>query len=162
MKRFVPFPVLWLLLVAMWLVLHDALSPGQLAIGALVALAAVLGVAALELPPTRLRSVRTAAALAGTVLIDIIRSNVDVARIVTRPGAPRCTPGFLDIPLELRNPVGLAALACIITATPGTTWAGYDDAAGVLTLHVLDLADPVAMRAAIKERYERRLREIFE
>ena len=61
----------------------------------------------------------------------------------------------------MRDPAGLAALACIITATPGTAWAGYDAASGVLTMHVLDLADPQAMRDTIRGRYERRLMEIF-
>jgi len=69
--------------------------------------------------------------------------------------------GFLDIPLTLRNPAGLAALACIITSTPGTAWAGYDATSGVLTMHVLDLVDAEAMRDTIRERYERRLMEIF-
>ena len=162
MKRALPLPVGWTLLLAMWLVLNESLSLGQLVVGALVALVAVLGMHALEVPRMRLHSPGTAIVLAAVVLADIVESNVAVARIVLRPGPPRHAPGFVDIPLELRDRAGLAALACIITATPGTTWAGYDDAAGVLTLHVLDLADPVAMRAAIKERYERRLREIFE
>jgi multicomponent K+:H+ antiporter subunit E len=162
MKRVIPFPVLWLLLVAMWLVLHDTVSLGQAVIGALVALAGVLGLAALQMPLTRLRALPTAAALTWLVLIDIVQSNIDVARIVMRPGTPRCTPAFLDIPLTLRNPAGLAALACIITSTPGTAWAGYDAESGVLTMHVLDLVDADAMRHTIRERYERRLMEIFQ
>jgi len=161
MKRAIPFPLLWLLLVAMWLVLNDTRSLGQIVIGAGVALGAVLGLAALQLPRVRLRSLRTAAALAGLVLVDIVRSNIAVARIVLHPGRPRCAPGFLDIPLTLRNPAGLAALACIITSTPGTAWAGYDATSGVLTMHVLDLVDAEAMRDTIRERYERRLMEIF-
>ena len=162
MKRALAFPLVWVLLVAMWLVLNDTRSLGQILIGALVALVAVLGLAALQAPPTRLGSVSTAAALAWIVLIDIVRSNFDVARIVMRPGPVRCTPGFLDIPLTLKNPVGLAALACIITSTPGTAWAGYDAASGVLTMHVLDLVDADAMRETIRRRYERRLMEIFQ
>ena len=35
-------------------------------------------------------------------------------------------PASSTIPLELRDPGGLAALACIITATPGHAWARYD------------------------------------
>ena len=41
-------------------------------------------------------------------------------------------------------PRGLAVLACIVTATPGTSWAHYEAAANVLTLHVLDLVDEEA------------------
>jgi multicomponent K+:H+ antiporter subunit E len=90
-----------------------------------------------------------------------VRSNVAVARVVVRPASRRGHAAFVDIPLELRNPAGLAALACIITSTPGTAWSGYDRASGVLTLHVLDLIDVEEMRRTIKERYERPLMEIF-
>lgn len=161
-SRTLRVPLGWTLLVAMWLVLNESLSLGQLAVGALVALAAVNRMRALEVPRVRLHSLRTAVVLTGVVLADIVRSNIAVACIVLRPGAPRHAPGFVDIPLELRDRVGLAVLGCIITATPGTTWSGYDDVAGTLTLHVLDLEDAGAMRATIKGRYERRLQEIFE
>jgi multicomponent K+:H+ antiporter subunit E len=162
MMRRVRIPLAWMLLVAMWLVLDESLSLGQAVLGALVALVAVDRLRALEVPRARLRSLRTAIVLAAVVLADIVQSNFAVARIVLRPGRPRHSPNFVDIPLELRDRAGLAVLGCIITATPGTTWAGYDDVAGVLTLHVLDLDDPDAMRQTIKGRYERRLREIFE
>ena len=55
----------------------------------------------------------------------------------------------------MRNPVGLAALACIITSTPGTAWAGYDPSSGVLTMHILDLVDDETWVHTIKDRYER-------
>ena len=50
----------------------------------------------------------------------------------------------------------------IITATPGTTWVRYDRAAGVVTIHVLDLVDEQAWIRLFKQRYERHLLEIFE
>lgn len=162
MKRNRSWPLAWTLLLAMWLVLNETLEPGQIMVGAFVALIAVSGMRALETPRARLRSLRAAVVLAGLVGADIVRSNAAVARIVLRPGATRHAPGFLDIRLELRDRIGLAVLACIITATPGTAWAGYDDATRVLTLHVLDLPDPEAMRQAIRRRYELPLREIFE
>jgi multicomponent K+:H+ antiporter subunit E len=62
----------------------------------------------------------------------------------------------------VRHPGGLAALACIITATPGTSWARYDAARNTLTIHVLDLVDEEAWVRLFKGRYERRLMEIFE
>jgi multicomponent K+:H+ antiporter subunit E len=95
-------------------------------------------------------------------LIDILRSNAAVARIALHPQVRGRTAGFVEIPLRLRNPVGLAALACIITSTPGTAWAGYESASGVLTMHVLDLVDRETWIATIRNRYERRLMEIFE
>ena len=40
-----------------------------------------------------------------------MRSNIAVARIILGPRARSETSGFLDIPLELRAPYGLAVLA---------------------------------------------------
>jgi multicomponent K+:H+ antiporter subunit E len=162
MKRWLPFPLLWLLLVAMWLVLNGTPSPAHLVLGAGVALMAVWGLSALQGPQTRLRRPRVAAELAWLVLIDVIRSNIAVSRIVIHRRTRRQTAGFLEIPLRLRNPAGLAALACIITSTPGTTWAGYDSGSGVLTMHILDLVDEEAWVHTIQDRYERRLMEIFQ
>ena len=82
-------------------------------------------------------------------------------RIVLHPAIRGRTSGFLSLPLELRHPGGLAILACIITATPGTSWARYDAASNVLTIHVLDLVDEQAWIRQFKGRYERRLMEIF-
>jgi multicomponent K+:H+ antiporter subunit E len=53
-------------------------------------------------------------------------------------------------------------LACIITATPGTSWARYDAVRNTLTIHVLDLVDEQAWITQFKLRYERRLLEIFQ
>jgi multicomponent K+:H+ antiporter subunit E len=162
MKRWLPFPLLWVLLVAMWLALNETLAAAHLFLGAFVALAAVLGLRLLQEPQTRLRRPHIAAELVWLVLTDVVRSSIAVARIVIQPGTREQTAGFLEIPLTLRNPAGLAALACIITSTPGTAWAGYNPRSGVLTMHILDLMDEETWVRTIKDRYERRLMEIFQ
>jgi multicomponent K+:H+ antiporter subunit E len=91
-----------------------------------------------------------------------VHSNVAVATIVLRRATSGRRAGFVDIPLDVRNPAALAVLGCIITATPGTAWAGYDERSNVVTIHVLDLEDDETVVRAIKDRYERPLREIFE
>ena len=162
MKRWLPFPLLWALLLIMWLLLNQTLAAAHIVLGALVALAATLALRVLQLPQPGMRRPRSALALLGVVAIDIVRSNIAVGRIVLHPGVRERTSQFLEIPLELRNPAALAALACIITATPGTAWARYESTRRVLTLHILDLIDEEAWIRTIKDRYERRLLEIFE
>lgn len=169
MKRWLPFPLLWLSLVALWLLLNQTLWIGHLLLGGTLAFGACLAFRRIEAPRARtertagaLRRAVAAAELLGNVAIDIVRSNIAVARIVLHPGTPAQTAGFLDIPLALRDPAGLALLACIVTATPGTAWARYDAERGVLTLHILDLIDEAAWIRVIKGRYESRLLEIFE
>ena len=156
-----PFPLTWLVLVAMWLVLNSTLALADVLIGMLVALGGVLALRLLQEPAKRARRPMVALELAGLVLVDVVRSNVAVAGIVLYRQTRGRRAGFIEIPLELHHPTGLAVLACIITATPGTSWAGYDSRSGVLTMHILDLVDDEAMIGSIKERYERRLLEIF-
>jgi multicomponent K+:H+ antiporter subunit E len=153
---------MWLALVAMWLVLNGSLALGDVLVGALAALIAALGLVRLSPIPVRWHRPQVAIALAGVVLLDIVQSNIAVAAIVLRPGKGARVAGFVDIPLDTRHPVALGALACIITATPGTAWSNYDSRANVVTIHVLDLVDGPALVRTIKERYEARLKEVFE
>jgi multicomponent K+:H+ antiporter subunit E len=156
-------PFLFILLVALWLVLNESVTPGQLLLGAAIAVGAVAVFSRLEGRRARvLRRPLTALRLAGTVAVDIVRSNIAVARIVLGLGRRDRTAGLLPIPLALRDPAGLAALACIVTATPGTSWVRYERGENRLTIHVLDLADGDALVHEIKSRYERPLMEIFE
>jgi multicomponent K+:H+ antiporter subunit E len=156
------FPLLWLALVAMWLVLNRTLALDDVMLCALVALAAVRGLARLQSVSTRWRRPLTVLWLAAVGLLDIVQSNLAVAAIVVRPGTRGRVAGFVDIPLDTRHPIALAALACIITATPGTAWAKYDSLANVVTIHVLDLVDGAALVRTIKDRYEAKLKEVFE
>lgn len=162
MRSLVPYPLLTLGLLAMWLVLNDSMAPGHVLLGLLIGLAGGAVYGRLEPPRAKAgNSVVSAAMLVWLVFVDIIRSNIAVLRIALRLPGPVRVSGFLAIPLQLRDPRGLAALACIVTATPGTSWAHYEAAANVLTLHVLDLVDEEAWVRQFKDRYERRLMEIF-
>ena len=88
-------------------------------------LAGPLTLAALQLPRGGLRRPGADRAACVVVIMDIIRSNIVVARMILTPGHRARTSGFLTIPLDLRNPYGLAVLACIITSTPGTIWVNF-------------------------------------
>ncbi|OWT54745.1 Na+/H+ antiporter subunit E [Candidimonas nitroreducens] len=160
MKRYVSFLALPAVLLLLWLLLNNTLAPTQILLGA--ALALVLGRAAMALRPlrSRLRKPWAIARLLCVVALDVARSNLAVARLIwSRTQQP--TPGFIRIPLELRDPHGLAFLACIVTYTPGTVWTELASD-GSLTLHVLDLDEESHWIDLIKQRYESPLMEIFE
>jgi multicomponent K+:H+ antiporter subunit E len=160
--RWLPFPLVSAFLLLMWLLLNQSLSAGHLVLGCVLALVGPLAMAALDVPAARLRRPRAIVRLAWLVLVDIIRSNFAVAWIILHPGRRNRSPGFLNIPLDLRDPYALAVLACIITSTPGTVWVDFDSTKRVLLIHVLDLIDESAWVRTIKDRYERLLLEIFE
>ena len=67
------------------------------------------------------------------------------------------------MPLDLRDPHGLAALAIITAVVPGTVWCDLAADRTRLLLHVFDLpGDEADFIAFYKERYELPLKEIFE
>ena len=161
MTRWLPHPLVFALLLALWLLLNRTLEADQVLVGASIAVGASLTLRLLQIPQARVRNLVVIVSLAWLVAKDIVRSNIAVARIVLSKRRASRVSAFIDIPLTLRNPSALAVLACIITATPGTAWARYDSARDILTIHVLDLTDEPALVNTIKEDYERRLLEIF-
>jgi multicomponent K+:H+ antiporter subunit E len=100
--------------------------------------------------------------LLGVFAADVVRSNASVAAIVLGLQRRRRVAGFLEMPVEVRAPEALAAMACIVTATPGTSWVRYDPDTRRVMIHVLDLVDADAWIREFKQRYETRLQEIFE
>ena len=163
-RAVLPHPILSLALFGASLLLSGSVAAPALALALLMALAAPHIMRALEVEPVRVRKPLTLLSFALVVTRDIIRSNWEVALVVLGLNASRDSrvSGFVHIPLEMRDRYGLAVLAVIITSTPGTIWVEYEDATGVLLLHILDLRDEDDWADRIKNRYERRLMEIFE
>ena len=160
MSRLLPYPLLALSLLAMWLLLNS-LSPGHVVLGSIIGIAASNVTAALQPPRSRIRRWHLIPKLVGLVLIDIWRSNVAVARLILFSDTHRRVSGCVVVPLELREPAALAVLACILTCTPGTAWVEYDSTANKLLIHVFDLVDEAYWIDLIKNRYERLLLEML-
>ena len=161
MRRLLPAPLLTAALLAIWLLLNESWSAGQVALGALLAVAIPWLSAPLRPLAVRVRHPGVALRLAAAVARDVVAANLEVAwTVATGTREPRAA--FVQIPLDLRDPNGLATLSVITTIVPGTVWMELaPDRSGVL-LHVFDLADEAAFVAHFKSRYERPLQEIFE
>lgn len=161
MTRWLPYPGLTAALLVMWLLLNGV-STGHLLLGSILAIGAARTMAALQPSKPRVRRWDSVFRLVAIVSVDVVRSNIAVSRIIIegpdRPGQP----GFLVVPLALRDRTALAALACILTATPGTAWLEYRSRRDTLLLHVLDIGEEQDWIDLIKRRYEPLLLEIFE
>lgn len=155
--------VLGVALLIIWVLLNGTWSVGQVLVGLALSVVMLLLCASLRPVRPRLRRPHVLVALLVTVFVDVVRSNIGVARIILGMTARReVHSGFLDIPLDLRDPHALAILAAIVTSTPGTAWAGLSADGSTLTLHVLDLQDEAYWIRTIKDRYERPLLRVFE
>lgn len=148
-------------LVVVWVLLNSSASAGQVVLGIFLAFALVWAAKSLRPLHARPKRVLVALRLMGVVALDILRSNIAVARIIWFPNQ-KVVSGFIDIPLDMRDPHGLAVLACVITYTPGSVWVELNPAGDLLHIHVLDLKDEAEWVDLVKNRYERHLMEIFE
>ncbi len=161
MTRLLPHPLLSAALVLLWLLL-TRFSWGQVLLGSAIAVFAGLALARIEPQAPRIRSWGALLRLFARVLVDIARSNAAVARLMLAGGRTGGrTSAFVVVPLRLRDPVPLALLSVILTATPGSAWLEHDPQAGTLLLHVFDVIDEDAWRALIRDRYESLLLEAF-
>jgi multicomponent K+:H+ antiporter subunit E len=149
-------------LFLLWLALARSISLGQIILGLIVA----VGVPLLtrRLLPTGVRVQRPAVVFRFilTVGLDVVVSNAQVAWGVISWRRRRPRSRFVVVPLELRDPLGLAALAMVTTVVPGTVWSELALDRSALLLHAWDVDEEAAFVAHFKARYERPLREIFE
>jgi multicomponent K+:H+ antiporter subunit E len=145
----------------MWLLLNNSASAGQVLVGGVLAFAIPALTAVMRPLKAKPQRIGAVFGLLAHVAVDVVRSNIAVARIVLGLAGQNVVSGFIRIPLDMRDPHGLALLSCIMTATPGSVWADLSED-NTLTMHVLDVQDEETWTRLIKERYERPLMEIFE
>lgn len=100
------------------------------------------------------------AGLAWLFLVELLKSSVKVARMVL---TPRLTlvPGILAYPLTVDRDFEITLLANLITLTPGTLSVDVSADRKTLYVHCIDLSDPDAACADIRDGFERKILEAF-
>lgn len=162
LRKLFPHPYLTLLLIITWLLLVNQLKLGSLVLA--VILGTVIPIITAPYWPDR-AILRNPVAIIGYVLIvlyDIVKSNFIVAGIVLFRPNSKLQSAWITVPLDLRTPEAITALAGTITMTPGTVTADMSADGRTLLIHCLHAPDPDAVRDEIKSRYEARLMRIFE
>lgn len=162
MKKIFPAPLLSVALFLIWLLLNQSVSPGNIVLALILALLLPVMFRGLRPRYVRVRNVGAILRLSWAVMVDTTASNVAVLRFLAWPSSRRAESGFVKIPLDLRDPNGLAVLAMIVCLTPGTSWAELSLDRSVLMLHVLEVKDAQEVIDHVKASYERPLMEIFE
>lgn len=162
LDRLLPHPLTSLVIAVLWVLLANDFSPGSIVFGA------ILG---LVIPPffetywpnrPRIRNPRMIVEYVLIVLWDIIVSNVQVAYLVLFRRGDSLRSRFITVPLRLKSAEAITVLAGTITMTPGTVSADLSADGRSLLVHCLETDDPKGTVDGIKDRYERRLLEIFE
>lgn len=161
-KRLLPAPLLSAALFALWLALARSVAPAQMVLALVLALTIPILSTSLRLTGVRVRRPLIVVRFILTVGYDVLISNLEVASGLVAWRWRRPSSKFLVVPLDLRDPAGLAALAMVTTVVPGTVWSELAMDRSALLLHVWDVRDESAFVARFKARYEKPLKEIFE
>ena len=162
MKLLFPAPLLSAALLLLWLLLNRSVSAGQILLGLILGLLIPVLLRGLRPLPVRVSHPLTIIQLALRVVWDTTVSNFNVLRFLLFPRMRHHPAAFVHIPLDLRDPNGLAVLAMIVCITPGTAWAEISRDRSVLLIHALEVENAQTTIDHIKQHYERPLMEIFE
>lgn len=160
-RRLLPHPALSVLLVAVWMLLVNELTFGALFLALAFGVLVPLVTSRFWPDRPRIRFGPDAAAYVAIVLFDIIVANFQVAWIILTRRNRDLRSHWLVIPTELRSAEAITVLAGTISLTPGTVSSDISSDGRSLLVHALDVADPVAEVARIKQRYETRLLKVF-
>ncbi len=161
LKRLVPHPLLTLLIVVVWILLNGV-SWGSALLGLVLGVAIPRFTSAYWPDRPRIRNPLMIVEYAAIVLWDIVVANFQVAYLILFRRGDTLRSRFVTVPLDLKTPEAITALAGTITMTPGTVSADLSGDGRALLVHCLETDDPEATVAAIKSRYETRLQRIFE
>ncbi len=161
-NRWLPHPLMTLVLVIIWLFLVNTVTFGHLLLGSLLGIA--IPWFTNRFWPERPKIARPFLLFRFfciTFITDVIVANITVVRLFLQPDISRLRPRFLKIPLDTQDPMVITILASVISLTPGTVSAEVSKDRQILIVHGLDVADEKTAVHTIKTRYEAPLKEIF-
>lgn len=161
MQRWLPHPLLSVVLVAVWMLLLNSFTMGGLVMGGMLGI--VIPIITSSFWPGRppIRAYGRAFAFMLLVARDVVVANIHVARLILFKPADQLRARWVTVPLELTSPEAITVLAGTITMTPGTVSSDLSADGRSLLVHCLDAPDAEAAVLEMKTRYEARLRRIF-
>lgn len=159
--RLFPHPALSALLVVVWMLLVNEFTFGALFLALVFGLLVPLVTSRFWPDRPKVRFGYDAAAYLVVVLFDIVVANFEIAWIILTRRNRDLRSHWLVVPVELRSAEAITVLAGTISLTPGTVSSDVSADGRCLLVHALDVADPAAEVARIKQRYEARLLKVF-
>lgn len=161
LQRWVPHPLLTLVLTLVWMLLINGFNAGGLVLGLTLGLIIPRITASFWPGRPEIRSYGKAVSYVLLVIWDIVVANLQVARIILFRPVKSLNTCWVVVPLDLKNPEAITVFAGTITMTPGTVSCDLAADGKSLLVHCLDAPDAEAAVREMKTRYESRLKEIF-
>ena len=154
------------LLTGVYLLSLGSLDPLDAAEGLMLATALSLGLRGrLERPqgaagPSLAGRVAAFPILVGGLLADVLRGTWDVALRVVGLRPVECS-GIVLVPIGERTQLGVAVTGLLAGLSPGSMLVEVDNERQAMLFHVIDAADPDAVRDHLDRFYQRYQRRVF-
>lgn len=171
LHKLFPTPVRSLLLFGVWILLNNSFEPIHLLAATILAIGIPLLTIGFRDQQPSIKRWGKAASYVILVIWDIIVANIQVLKIILGPNK-NIKPGFVMVPVDMVESLPITLLAGTVSLTPGTVSADVLKAKNArlenptspyyLIIHVLNLDDEQALIDSIKQRYEARIKEIFQ
>ncbi|MFN6969807.1 MAG: Na+/H+ antiporter subunit E [Rheinheimera sp.] len=169
--KWFPTPVRSLLLFCVWILLNNSIEPIHLLAALILAIGIPLLTVGFRDTQPAIKNWPKAASYLLMVLWDIVIANLQVLKVILGPNK-NMKPGFVMVPVDMVESLPITILAGTVSLTPGTVSADVLKAKNArlenptspyyIIIHVLNLDDEQALIDSIKQRYEARLKEIFQ
>lgn len=161
LQRWLPHPLLTLVLVLLWMALLNSFTMGGLIMG--IVLGMLIPIYTAHFWPERpvVRSPHKALLFMMIVAYDMVVANVHVAYLILFRPVHRLRSRWVTVPLELTSPEAITVLIGTITLTPGTVAADLSADGSALLMFCLDVDDDEELVQRVKQRYERRIGEFL-
>ena len=150
----------FVLLFVVWLLLTNSFTLGNILLAVFLAWGIAFLISGLQSDTAKVKKPLKAFKYVLVLLGDIFVSNLVVAKQVLGP-MHQLQPGFIAIPLDLKESLPITLLASTISLTPGTVSTEISTDLKTLYVHALHVTDEQALILSIKQRYEAPLKEIF-
>jgi multicomponent Na+:H+ antiporter subunit E len=145
-----------ILLALAWAALTGEFSSSSLLSGFAIGFLLILFSQRIMSGPNYIRKVWRILELLVFLLYEILVSNVRIAIDVLRPTSA-LHPGIIAVPLDAQSDVEITLLVNMVMLTPGTLAIDVTSDRRELYLHTTNADDPEAVRAQIKDGFERRV-----
>ncbi|AVJ56503.1 Na+/H+ antiporter subunit E [Idiomarina sp. OT37-5b] len=161
MSKLFPAPYLSLFLLLIWLLLFNSIAAGVVLLGIIFSLLIPIVFRNAWPAFARVKKPHLAAVYFCILLFDIIVANFKVAALILGR-RKSIKPALLVYPLNMTEELPVTILASTITLTPGTVSCEITRGRKGILIHAFSEDDPEQVINTIRNRYERRLKEIFE
>ncbi|SDL24020.1 Na+/H+ antiporter subunit E [Lacicoccus qingdaonensis] len=92
-------------------------------------------------------------------LVELIKANIDVVRIVLSPRLKN-KPGIIAVETSLETEIERSTLAALITLTPGTVSMDFSEDGRTIYVHSIDVDNRDEMVAEIRGSFEKAIQEV--